>query len=85
MLAKKKSSIGSNSQAIDPRREISLSGFHFTQQTNPAVIKYIKSQRETMRSLDLSATGLQSRTLTYVVNEISDPQATIRLESLNLS
>lgn len=38
-----------------------------------------------MRSLDLSATGLQSSTLTYFVNEISDPQANIRLESLNLS
>jgi len=38
-----------------------------------------------MRSLDLSATGLQSNDLNYFFNVISDPKANIRLESLNLS
>ena len=38
-----------------------------------------------MRSLDLSETGLQTKDLNYFVNAISDPQADIKLESLNLS
>ena len=38
-----------------------------------------------MRSLDLSATSLQSKDLTYFLKEISDPQANITLESLYLS
>ena len=38
-----------------------------------------------MRSLDLSATRLRSNDLTYFINEMSDPAAGIRLESLNLS
>ena len=38
-----------------------------------------------MRSLDLSATGLQSSDLNYFFAAINDPQANIKLESLNLS
>ena len=34
---------GNTSSLKNQRREVSLSGFHFTKKTNPAVIKYIKS------------------------------------------
>ena len=49
------------------------------------MIKYIKSQKDVMRSLDLSCSNLRSADLTYFIKEISDPTAGIHLQTLNLS
>ena len=43
----------------DRQDKICLRNFQFTQKTNPAVIKYIKSQKDWLRSLDLSCTDLR--------------------------
>lgn len=64
---------------------VSLRNFEFSQQTNPAVIKYIKSQKDTMRSLDLSCTNLRTTDMNYLIKEITDPSSGIRLKTLNLS
>ena len=49
------------------------------------MIKYIKSQNDWMRYLDLSSTDLRQTDLTYLMREISDPSSGIRLHTLNLS
>ena len=64
------------------KSEISLKGFQIPRRTSPAVIKYIKTI-ETMRSLDLSDTGLRRSDINHFISEISMRQ--IKLTALNLS